>query len=331
MEEKKISIIVPAYNIAPYLERGLKSLCEQTYKNIEIIVVNDGSTDGTGEVLARCARGDPRIIPMSQKNGGVTRARLAGIERATGDYIGFLDGDDYAEPDMMETLIRDAETYHADIAHCGYQMVFPDGHADQYYGTKQVISQNRRDGLLSLVEGTLVEPGIWNKLYRTELMAALFTDRRMDPSVRINEDLLMNFILFSYAERTVFRDECKYHYMLRKGSAATSKVQDFKLTDSQRVASLLFQETEGDALLHRAACVRYVRVLIGNAAQTYYPDIARQAKEELRALREMSVYAALPAKERYMALGAADLTPLYRLVRYGYDKLTKMNHKYDVE
>lgn len=330
MNQELISIIVPAYNIESYLSRCLESLCRQTHKNLEIIVVDDGSTDGTGKVLDAWANRDSRIIAIHQPNGGVTRARHSGLQRASGAYIGFVDGDDVAEYDMFETMLSDAKTYHADIAHCGYQMVFPDGHVDYYHGSGKILEQDRKEGLIELLKGDVVEPGLWNKLYRRTLIEQLMQDPRMDDKIRINEDLLMNFLLFSYAHKSIFRDECKYYYMLRKGSAATSKPQSYKLLDPQRVAEILCRETRDDEQQYSAALCRYVRVLIGNTMQTEYPDIARDAARLLKQQQKSGQLIYLPRKEQYMAKLVVNAKPLYRVIRWGYDRVTGMNHKYDV-
>ncbi|MBM6871536.1 glycosyltransferase family 2 protein [Pseudoflavonifractor phocaeensis] len=330
MDKDLISIIVPAYNIQPYLSRCLESLCRQTHSNLEVIVVDDGSTDGTGRLLDDWASRDSRIIAIHQPNGGVTRARRSGMERASGAYIGFVDGDDVAEPDMFEILLSDAKTYHADIAHCGYQMVFPDGHIDYYYGSGKVLEQDQQKGIIDLLEGKLVEPGLCNKLYHRSLIERLMQDPRMDDKIRINEDLLMNFLLFSYAHKSIFRDECKYHYMLRKGSAATSKPQPYKLLDPQRVAEILCRETAGDPQQYSAALCRYIRVLMGNTMQKEYPEIAREAQKILKQQQKAGQFKHLPVKERYMAILSTNAKPIYRVIRWLYEKITRIDHKYDV-
>lgn len=331
MSMKKISIIVPAYNIEPYLGRCLDSLLAQSHPELEIIVTDDGSTDGTGALLDWYAAEHPQIIAIHQPNGGVTSARLAALKQATGDYIGFVDGDDLVEHEMFQTLIDDAEQYGADIAHCGYQMVFPNGRIDRYYGTGRVVEQDSETGVLDLIRGDFVEPGLWNKLYRRELIEHFLAEGRMDWTVRINEDLLMNFLLFSLAKKAVFHDICPYHYMLRKGSASSAKVQAYKLLDPQRVMQRIYEETKGREQLHQAAYVRYVRVLLGNSAQSTYSEISRQAHIELKQLTGEKEYKQLSRKERYMVLGASKLLPLYRLVRWFYDRVTGNYRKYDVE
>lgn len=330
MDEERISVIVPAFNIQPYLSRCLESLCGQTHQNLEIIVVDDGSSDGTGELLDYWAIRDNRILAIHQPNGGVTCARYAGMKRASGTYIGFADGDDIVEPDMFAMLLSDAKRYHADIAHCGYQMVFPDGHIDYYHGTGKILEQNHKKGLIDLLEGTMIEPGLWNKLYHRSLIARLHQDPRMDKTIRINEDMLMNFLLFSYAHKSVFRDECKYHYMLRKGSAATSKPQPYKLLDPQRVAELLCRETADDPQQYSAALRRYVRVLIGNTMQKEHWEISTEAKVTLKELQKSKKFKCLPAKEQFMVSLIANAEPVYCVIRRLYEKITGVNHKYDV-
>ena len=225
MEDIIISVIVPAYNIDTYIGRCLESLMKQTYTNLEIIVVDDGSTDKTGEVIEKYAVMDRRITPIHKKNGGVSSARLTGIDRATGLYIGFVDGDDYVEPEMFEHLLSNAVQYHADIAHCGYKMIFPNGHIDYYYNTKKLIMQNNMTGLKDLVSGVFVEPGLWNKLFSKRLFDNLSEHEQIITSVKINEDLLLNYFLFRKAKLSVYEDICPYNYILRQNSAVTSSVK----------------------------------------------------------------------------------------------------------
>ena len=154
-----ISVVVPAYNIENYIERCIKSILNQTYSNIEVIIVDDGSTDNTGSIIDKYALKDHRVIPLHKENGGVSSARMEGIDRAKGEWIGFVDGDDVIEENMYEVLLNNAIEYNADISHCGYQMVFPDGHVDYYYGTKKISEQNKRQGLIDLIKGDFIEPG----------------------------------------------------------------------------------------------------------------------------------------------------------------------------
>ena len=167
---EKISVVIPAYNIQGYLGKTLDSVLNQTYKNLEIIVVNDGSGDSTGSVADAYAEKDSRIRVIHKENGGVTSARLRGVAEASGEWIGFVDGDDFVEPDMYERLLKNAIDYNAEISHCGYQMVFP-SRVDYYYNTGRVVAQDRKNGLQDLIQGSFVEPGVVTKLYCRELFA----------------------------------------------------------------------------------------------------------------------------------------------------------------
>ena len=183
-----ISVIVPVYNVADDLPRCLDSILAQHYPNIEIITVNDGSSDHSGEVLDEYAQLHPCIHVIHQENGGVTSARLRGVTEASGEWIGFVDGDDEIEPDMYERLLRNALEYEAEISHCGYQMLFSDGRVNYFHNTGILEKQDKITALRELLSGESVEPGLCNKLFHKSLFAGL----TMPADIRINEDLLMN-------------------------------------------------------------------------------------------------------------------------------------------
>lgn len=244
--EDKISIIVPCYNIEGLVASTVQTICNQTYRNIEIILVDDGSKDGTGKILDDLTQSDDRIRVIHKENGGVTSARLAGVRAATGEWIGFADGDDAIEPDMYERLLENAHKYNVDISHCGYQMVFP-SRVDYYYNTGRLVQQDKITGLKDLLSGEFIEPGLVNKLFHNTLFQGILRDDVMDISIKINEDLLMNFYLFRQAEKAVYEDICPYHYMVRTGSAATSTLNESKLRDPLLVQKMIRRELEKDA------------------------------------------------------------------------------------
>lgn len=259
--DEKITLIIPAFNIVQYISSCLSSVINQTWTNLEIIVVDDGSTDNTVTVLQAFAEKDKRVKIVQKENGGVTSARLAGVRQATGDYIGFVDGDDIIEPDMYERLVRNARKYHADISHCGYQMVFP-SRVVYYYNTGRIVQQNKETGLKDLLSGSFVEPGLCNKLFRKNLFEKMMKEGLMDTIIKNNEDLLMNFYLFRESKCAVYEDWCPYHYLVRKGSATSSRINEHKLLDPIKVTEILMQETEGNIELQSVLLQRYIRQLI---------------------------------------------------------------------
>ena len=122
-EENKISVIVSIYNIEKYIQRAVESICAQTYSNLEIILVDDGSTDSSGRICDEYAKKDNRIRVIHKKNGGLSSARNEGIKAATGEYIAFVDGDDWVDKSMYEDMLKAMYTYDADIAICNYKAV----------------------------------------------------------------------------------------------------------------------------------------------------------------------------------------------------------------
>ncbi len=228
-----ISVVVPSYNNAPWLSRSLESLLNQTYENLEILVVDDGSTDDTQAVLAQYTARHCRIKGFVQKNSGVTAARLRGVEEAKGDWIGFMDADDEVEPDMYERLLDNARSCDADISHCGHQIRFPDGRISYVYNSGIRWIRDWETALRDLMDGGQIDPSLCTKLFRRELFRGL--REKMDPSIKNNEDYLMNYHLFSLANRSVYQDFCPYHYILRTGSASYRKLSEHMILDPIRV------------------------------------------------------------------------------------------------
>ena len=325
-----ISIIIPAYNIEKELPRTVDSVLAQTYKNIEVIVVNDGSKDGTGAVIDAYAGKDCRIKAIHKENGGVTSARLRGVAEATGDWIGFVDGDDWIEPDMYERLMRNAQEHHADISHCGYRMVFPKGRVDYYYNTGRLVEQDHDAGLRDLLEGRFVEPGLVNKLFRQELFVGL--EERMDFSVRINEDLLMNYWLFKNARKAVYEDFCPYHYVLRPGSAATSGLSTHKLEDPLKVMKLIYEDFPCSVALARLTRQRIALAImeIKKNPELIRPVRASARKELCGCLGEV-LKSETGIKLKIMAVWTALWPASYGWVHSIYDRITGNDKKYDLE
>ena len=237
MEHAVISVIVPVYNLAQELERCAVSILSQTHRELELLLIDDGSTDGSADVMERLRRADSRVRVLRQANAGVTAARLAGVRAASGDYIGFVDGDDEIEPDMYERLLAHAVRQQADIVHCGFRMVFPDGRTRLFHGSGRTVQQSAEDALRELLSGSY-EPGLWCKLFRRTLFRRLL-DGAMDTSIRYNEDLLMNYYLFSAAGRTVYEDVCPYHYLVRMASASHAALSGRKIFDPIRVRQII--------------------------------------------------------------------------------------------
>lgn len=263
-----ISVIIPAYNIADYLPRCLDSVLGQTYDNLEVIVISDGSTDRTNEIINSYAEKDNRIIPVFKENSGVSDTRNKGLDIAKGDYIGFVDGDDYIESNMYEILMKNALEYDADISHCGYQMVFP-SHTDFYFNTKELRVQDNKRGMFDFITADKIEPSIWNKIYRKNILKNV----RLNKDIKYNEDVLFNLEAFKNSSKAIFYDVPLYYYVLRKDSATGTSnisINPKRIEDVLRVAQL-FIEKAGD--VYKTQTVnRYLGYLVGSFRTILFAD-----------------------------------------------------------
>ena len=279
--DEKISVVVPAYNCGKWLPRCLESLLNQTYQNLEIIVVDDGSQDDT---LRRLKAYEDRIILITQENRGVTRARLAGVRKSTGAWIGFMDADDEAEPQMYERLLNNARECSADISHCSHRVIDLDGVSYAPHDTGKKWKQDHIQGLQELLEDVFVEQSLCTKLFKRSLFEGL--EGKMDPSIRNNEDMLMNYLLFSMAECSVFEDVCPYHYLLREKSASRGHISEHVLYDPIRVRQFILKDcpeelknTAREALLR--ACILSFRE-ISLAEDTVYRSEKKKLQNVLK-------------------------------------------------
>lgn len=335
-EIELITIIVPCYNIENLVSSTVRTICNQTYRNLEIILVNDGSTDQTGKVLDELALQDSRISVIHKENGGVSSARLEGVRVAKGVWIGFVDGDDIVETDMYERLLKNAHSHGADISHCGYQMVFPD-RVDYYYNTGRLVKQDNITGLKDLLSGEFIEPGLWNKLFHRTLFHSLFHDGVMDFSIKNFEDLLMNYYLFRESSRSVYEDFCPYHYMVRKGSAATSTVNGHKLRDPLRVLKIIKMETAQYPQLQQVLDSRIAAILIKLSTmpmgkqKELISSYRNAARKELRSMAVDVIKGDYNKKQKIQVLWVMIWPWSYTIVHKLYACLRGTNKKYEVE
>ena len=330
-----VSVVIPAYNIAPYIGRCLDSILCQSYTNLQIIVVNDGSTDNTGEIIDNYAAKDSRIVAIHKPNGGVSSARLAGIRKASGDFIGFIDGDDYAEPDMYARLVANAVKYNAHISHCGYRMVVGK-RTDYYYNTGRVVKQDNTAGLCDLISGEFIEPGLWNKLYHRELFCTILTEDIVPADIKTNEDLLMNYWLFKEAETSVFEDFCPYHYIVRKGSASSAKLNHNKLWDPLRVTEIIMADAKKE--VQPAIYRKFVRMLVGGATISTKedPQLIKPYRTNARKLLHRHIVQIITGRQcgiklKIMALWAAVWPASYGWVHTMHLKISGLDKIYDIE
>jgi len=208
--QPKVSVVVPVYNSEEYLHECVDSLLAQTLKEIEIVLVDDGSPDGSAAICDAYAEKDPRVKVVHKQNGGLVSARIAGVNVATAPYVGFVDGDDFAAPHMYETLYNAAAENEADIVCCTYYFYWNDQRiqpfvwnfpAGVFKGEKlekefyPIWFENRKENQIGMIKS------VWSKLYNRAMLADMYTT--MATNVTVDEDLMATYAILARAECVV--------------------------------------------------------------------------------------------------------------------------------
>lgn len=242
MIEPKISVIVAAYKVEEYLHKCVDSILAQTYKNLEVILVDDGSPDSSGAICDEYASKDARVRVIHKENGGQSTARNAALDVAQGDYIGFIDGDDWIEPTMYEDLLDMMIKEAADIVQCGWYKVSPEG-VKEYPFTEQFKECYTSDeGLEELIQskGEYLNTSVCSKLFKNEVAQKF----RFTP-VRAYEDDEYIFKTVSVASKIVCIHNPLYNYLNREGSTMTASF------NINKVALVIIQKNICDILKSR--------------------------------------------------------------------------------
>lgn len=241
----KVSVIVPVYNVQDYLERCLDSLVHQTLEEIEILVVDDGSTDGSPEIIRRYQERYPQIRMFSKKNGGLSDARNYALPYATGEYVGYVDSDDYVEHDMFEKLYREAKKQNYDVVECNLCHEYEDGGdveiGARIYDKKEMIMNGRSV--------------VWNKIYRRSWLLGTGV---VFPKGLIYEDVEFYVRLVPHMGKISYIEDACIHYVQRKTSlnyGTTLKTMDIlkilaDIRDSYREEGLYETYREALEFLH---------------------------------------------------------------------------------
>lgn len=250
-----ISVIVPIYKVEDYLDQCVSSIVNQTYPNLEIILVDDGSPDHCPAICDVWAEKDARIKVIHKQNGGLSDARNAGMAVATGELMGFVDSDDWIAPDMYERLYQRLMEDHSDLAACGVEMVWEDGTGSQMLTRPGSCVLDREEAMRAIIEESWLKQPVWYKLYKTALVRDL-----PFPTGKCHEDVFWSYQAVGAANRvSVFDAPCYFYrqhsksimgvgYSLKRLDALEARVQRYQyiqtyfpgLVATERVAFLFF-------------------------------------------------------------------------------------------
>ncbi|SDN22130.1 glycosyltransferase family 2 protein [Alkalicoccus daliensis] len=212
-----VSVIVPVYNVEKYLEECIESIINQNEKRIEIILINDGSNDRSLEICKKYVSWDERVILINQNRKGVSAARNTGVKRASGQYIGFVDSDDWILPDMYENLLDLALEHKSDITICGHARQFGSS-LTEFRTDQELLVLNKENGLRELFRGNVYRFALWNKLYERKCFNEI-----LFPEGRIHEDLAVAHQLIMNSELILVTSRTGYIYRHREKSILTTR------------------------------------------------------------------------------------------------------------
>lgn len=256
MEKPLISVVLPIYNVEKYLERCVKSVCAQTYQNIEILLIDDGSTDNSRIMCDKYLNEDKRIRVFHKKNGGLSDARNYGIEHARGEFITFIDSDDYVDDDYVEYLYKIIKKYDTNMSICQHKVCYDNG-SEKDYGKYGDISLNNKECIQKMMFHDVIDTSAWAKLYRINL----FCEVRY-PIGKLFEDIATTYALMLQCEKIAVGLESKYNYVLRSdsivfGSFNEKKLDLLEMTDQMAEKVLKIYPDLEDAVMRRRVYARF--------------------------------------------------------------------------
>lgn len=278
-----LSVIVPVYNVDPYLDRCVQSIVQQTYRELEIILVDDGSTDNSPKMCNIWAQKDNRIKVIHKKNGGLSSARNAGIDIAQGEVLSFIDSDDFIELDMYETMLTAMQDSGKDIACCG-RVVDLFGEIEKVeFSISKPRMYTREEAMKEVLCLRDIDVSSCDKVYRKELFAEL-----RFPEGRISEDAAIIFQLLEKTNGVVHVGRDFYHYIFRRSSISKSSYKHEKYSAYENCV-----HTKSFFMQYHSDLITYVQIynaqICANLLQSMYssPNVIEEYKTDFEAYKAM--------------------------------------------
>lgn len=278
----KISIIVPVYNCEKYISNCINSILEQSFKDFELILVDDGSSDRSFEICESFAKKDNRVRAIHQPNSGVSRARNRGLDEAKGEYIGFVDGDDCVDKEMYKRLYKNLADNNADISICGIVNYFV-----KKDGTTEKVRQSQVDGFWIFSGEQALKEALQSRLYSVNPVNKLFKRELFDklryPEGKISEDAFLIPVVISKAGKVVDDSKPMYYYLRRENSITTSNFSDRDWDVVEAYKNHLDMVSEKFPNLKKVAKFRYLwaytyvidKIMLSENSENYLEDFKK--------------------------------------------------------
>lgn len=279
-ENALISIIIPVYKVEKYLEKCIQSVINQTYENLQIILVDDGSPDNCGKICDEYAKKDHRIEVIHKSNGGLSDARNKGLEIAKGEYIGFVDSDDYIEADMYEVLYNLLKQYNADVSICNFYTV-SQGKISIKNADNGINEYNRIEILKEILLDKNIQSYAWNKLYKKELF-----DEIKYPIGKKYEDIGTTFYLLEKCNKVVVTGKSEYYYINRQDSIVNN------VTESTIIDYI-------ELIMQRYDYIEENIKELSSYNKDYLKRILKTAEKDIKSLNEVGDYTKKKYEELY--------------------------------
>lgn len=279
-----ISVIIPVYNVEEYLSRCLDSVIKQTYTNLEIIVVDDGATDNSGKICDEYREKDKRIKVIHKLNGGLSDARNVGLDTATGEYISFIDSDDWVSNDYIEYLYLLLVKNECDVSVCGFCRT-KEKILKKKMETKKIEIYEKEVAVENLLYQK-ISTSAWGKLFRIKL----WDDVRFEVG-KIYEDVEPIYLIFQKSKRVVVTNQNKYFYFCRKGSIVNQKFSIRKMDYVENCRKVLENVKTNYPMFEKAAISRLmwaeIHVLMYMNKPEYYFNEYRMLKDDIKKYRRI--------------------------------------------
>ena len=317
MSSVSVSIIVAAYNIEDYIERCLNSIINQSFKDLEIILVNDGSTDKTLEKIQKMADKDSRIIIIDKENGGVNSARNIGLRKAVGKYILFVDGDDWLELDAIQKLYENIEIRNLDLLLYNAYEAYDNEKKEMYTFSKNISSNYVKELLLSNIT-----PSIWCKFIKKDCIQNI----KLPTNTGYGEDLVVVCDLFSENIKIGTLNECLYNYYQRSNSVTNNislKILDLDKT-FVLIKKLLVKKNIYDLYIKEFEFLVYKHLFMNQIINMNYRNGITKKLYSFYKKRDIDVY-----KNEYIYPILMEGNIIFRLRKIIYDKSYKLGNIYD--